>query len=482
MTVVYKIFLSFFTFQIKKTYWPSDWSGHEYSIKFHLVTPLYPQCFNELIGHFFDPDRTVTLWKNGFIKRDGGCDILVTNNLADTTLQLTTRILHYKKQLNLKANTTHTHFAKFIYMQYYLFIKSMLNRHSITYITNAQDLSKHLRGCCETTDDNEDTDEENLGDLNNLVATGDRQYFDIYFLHEHQFSRQNLACQCAMSMGTYNSLINSFKQLYPDKFNVSTRETDTVHSERLNRIKLKRIDSFYDSYYGNTSFESAFAMHPCKFPEFKLRLIDFNYKDKCKFNIVLVIRGADAALQQLRLIIDLSRNLYYMENFEEPLSVVSNLVTDFKYVENRAQLEDAQANSSSAMHSMFTSGDAIRVKYRWLDEENSKVIVFINMRRVVKFKIASGLVIYPCVDMQVKSEKEKQPAVYLSSVHRITNRINLDEFRSSSRGLEYLKGSKVEAAVRAGLEKADEAVATVEVSCQEESRIYRNPHSKFYVV
>jgi len=48
--------------------------------------------------------------------------------------------------------------------------------------------------------------------------------------------------------------------------------------------------------------------------------------------------------------------------------------------------------------------------------------------------------------------------------------------------LEYLKGSKVEAAVRAGLEKADEAVATVEVSCQEESRIYRNPHSKFYVV
>jgi len=221
-------------------------------------------------------------------------------------------------------------------------------------------------------------------------------------------------------------------------------------------------------------------MHPCKFPEFQFRLIDLSLKDKCKLNIILEIRRANATPEnELKLIIDLSRNLYYTENFVEPLDILTDLITDFKHVETKEQLEDAQATSKSSMHSVFTSGDAIRVKYTWVDEKNSKVLVFINMKRVLKFNISSVLSVYPSVDMQVKSEIEKQPAVYLSNLYRVINCIQLNEVRSSSRMLNYLKGSKLEKLVRAGLEKEDEYVVSVNVSCQDQSRVYMDPHSMF---
>ena len=117
---------------LKKTIWPTDWNGYEYRIEIKLITPLGHQAFSELLGYFFDSKKTVTIWKYGLINKDAGCDILLKYSASN--IELAVRILDPNKLLHkssLKDN--YLKFSRFIYMEYYLFIRHLLYKHNVTH-------------------------------------------------------------------------------------------------------------------------------------------------------------------------------------------------------------------------------------------------------------------------------------------------------------------------------------------------------------
>ncbi len=73
-------------------------------------------------------NKVICVWKSGLISRDSGCDIFV--ELNSKNLKLSVRVLNYEKQLNMK-NNSYSEFALFIYMEYYLALRFMLE--NITY-------------------------------------------------------------------------------------------------------------------------------------------------------------------------------------------------------------------------------------------------------------------------------------------------------------------------------------------------------------
>lgn len=90
-----------------------------------------------------------------------------------------------------------------------------------------------------------------------------------------------------MDITTYHCLVDSFMRLYPNTESLKDSKGDIEQRHRIHNIELKRVDSFYDSSYGNTTFMSKFPMDLLKFRKFQIILIDVNKKDKCKLNILL---------------------------------------------------------------------------------------------------------------------------------------------------------------------------------------------------
>lgn len=99
-------------------------------ISFELISPIALEGFCQLIQQFFSVEKTLTLWNYGLINKDSGCDVLV--RYLENEIRLAVRIIDHEKQLNVK-NSMFDEFAKFVYMRYYIVIKSLLNKKRITY-------------------------------------------------------------------------------------------------------------------------------------------------------------------------------------------------------------------------------------------------------------------------------------------------------------------------------------------------------------
>ena len=75
---------------VKKSEWPKDFGGEEFSMTWKLFSPLSFTSFLDVFKCFYDEEKTLLAWKYGFLIQEIPCDVLIRhsdNKSTDLTIR-----------------------------------------------------------------------------------------------------------------------------------------------------------------------------------------------------------------------------------------------------------------------------------------------------------------------------------------------------------------------------------------------------------
>jgi hypothetical protein len=102
----------------------------EQFLTFHINSSLPFGFFSSLINRYFNLDKTILSWKYGMINRDS----IFTTKICyiNSSLILSVKALNPKNLFGFESKK-HIHCLQYIYMEYYIYIKYLLNKYHISY-------------------------------------------------------------------------------------------------------------------------------------------------------------------------------------------------------------------------------------------------------------------------------------------------------------------------------------------------------------